>query len=157
MKSHIQGASRSIPCIPETMPVEIRPAKTFESRIPQTSNAVLTPSSSFVYQQLSRYMAPGKNGASMMLRKNRTVRRPAGKLVAAMQPLTIGRTMIQVGCGGQSGAMVRGRREPTRNKEGRSFVINMVDGSCMAMYPAEKMDMAVWYTAPLTCVSFCRP
>ena len=156
MKSHLQGASRPKPCMPERIPAERRPAKAFESTIPHTSKAILTPGSRFVYQQLSRYMAPGKNGASMMPRKNRTVRRPAGELVAAVQPLTIAQAMIQPGWECQRRTKVRDRLEPTRNREGRSFVMRMVDGSCMATYPAEKMDMAVWYTAPMICVSFCR-
>lgn len=109
MKSHLQGANRPTPCMPERIPAEIRPAKAFESRIPQTSSAILTPSSRLVYQQLSRYMAPGKNGASMMPRKNRTVRRPAGELVAAVQALTIAQAMIHIGCRRQFGTKVGGR------------------------------------------------
>jgi hypothetical protein len=62
------------------------------------SNAIRTPSSRFVYQQLSKYIAPGKNGASIIPRKNRTVRRPAAELVALVHPLTTAHAMIHDGC-----------------------------------------------------------
>jgi hypothetical protein len=83
--------------MPDKMPAEIRPAKEFDKSSPHMSRAILRPSSRLVYQQLSKYIAPGKNGASMTPRKNRTVRRPAGELVALVQPLTIAHAMIHDG------------------------------------------------------------
>jgi hypothetical protein len=83
--------------MPDKMPAEMSPAKEFDSRSPQISNAILMPSSRLVYQHESKKIAPGKKGASMTPRKNRTVRRPAGELVAPVQPLTIAQEMIQDG------------------------------------------------------------
>jgi hypothetical protein len=71
-----------------------------------------------------------------------------------------------------------------RKTEGWSLLIMIVEGNCIMMYlcfctrqqldclsfflffflssghstnPAEKMEMAVWYSAPSTCVSSCKP
>jgi hypothetical protein len=50
-----------------------------------------------VYQQLRKKMAPGKKGASTRPRTNRRVRRPAGLLTAAVQPLTMAQMIMQHG------------------------------------------------------------
>lgn len=42
-------------------------------------------------------MAPGKKGASITPRKNLTVSKPAGELVALVHPLTIAHAMMQDG------------------------------------------------------------
>ena len=97
INNHLQAANLPTPAMPDKIPAEIKPAKQLESRIPHTSKAILFPSSRFVYQQLSRYIAPGKNGASIMPRKNRTVSRPAGEFVALVHPLTAAQAMIQDG------------------------------------------------------------
>jgi hypothetical protein len=83
--------------MPDKMPAEMRPAKAFDRRSPQMSKAIRMPSSRFVYQHESKKMAPGKKGASMTPKKNRTVRSPAGELVAPVQPLTIAHAIIQDG------------------------------------------------------------
>jgi hypothetical protein len=97
MNNHLQAANLPTPAMPNRMPAEIKPAKQLERSIRHTSRAILLPSSRFVYQQLSRYIAPGKNGASIMPKKNRTVSRPAGEFVALVQPLTTAQAMIQDG------------------------------------------------------------
>jgi hypothetical protein len=65
--------------------------------MPQKSKAILLPSSRFVYQQLSRYIAPEKKGASMMPRKKWTMSRPNGEFVALVQPLITAQAMMQDG------------------------------------------------------------
>jgi hypothetical protein len=97
MNNHLQAANLPTSAMPDRMPAEIKPAKQLERSIPHTSRAILLPSSRFVYQQLSRYIAPGKNGASIMPKKNRTVSSPAGEFVALVQPLTTAQAMIQDG------------------------------------------------------------
>lgn len=83
--------------MPDKMPAEMRPAKLLDSNSPHISRAILTPSSRLVYQQLSKYTAPGKNGASTTPRRKRTARRLPAELVAPVQPLTIAQVIIQLG------------------------------------------------------------